>query len=352
MHHSSILFLHVFSGKSRLKTSKKMEQNGSPRPLPSSETEPDKPVAGSWRSIEGLVRCSAKYTPLTPVSFLHRAAKVFADRTAAVYEPPSGSTVRLTWRETRQRCLQLASALRCQIRISPGDIVASLALNGPAMYELHFAVPMAGAILSTLNPRLNSATLSILLGHSETKVLFVDYQLLETAQEAIELLANTGAVPPLPVLISDSDTSLTILNSVKYGYESLLATGDINFQAIYPTDEWDPISVNYTSGTTSRPKGVVYNHRGGSPPPPQVLFKMEELGFEVTHIYGLTETYGAGTYCLWKPEWDSLPPNERSRIKARQGVQHLGLEAVDVRDPFTMDSLPADGIFFFFTLID
>jgi len=318
------------------------------------------------------------------------------------------------------------------------------------MYELHFAVPMAGAILSTLNPRLNSATLSILLGHSETKVLFVDYQLLETAQEAIELLANTGAVPPLLVLISDSDTSLTILNSVKYGYENLLATGDINFQAIYPTDEWDPISVNYTSGTTSRPKGVVYNHRGaylntistfllhnmgvmptflwtvpmfhcngwclawgvaaqggtniflrkvtpkaifdnialhkvthlsaaptvlnmivnspvsdqkplphrvhvltgGSPPPPQVLFKMEELGFEVTHIYGLTETYGAGTYCLWKPEWDSLPPNERSRIKARQGVQHLGLEAVDVRDPFTMDSLPADGIFFFFTLID
>lgn len=309
------------------------------------------------------------------------------------------------------------------------------------MYELHFAVPMAGAILCALNSRLDSFTISTLLSHSEAKVLFVDYQLLKTAQEALDLLSNEGGIPPLLILISDSDAPQTVLDSVEYEYENLLANGDMGFRAINPTDEWDPISVNYTSGTTSRPKGVVYSHRGaylnaistfllhemgpmpiylwtvpmfhcngwclpwgvaaqggtniclrkvspkaifdhivlnrvthlgaaptvlnmivnspasdrralphkvrvltgGSPPPPPILSKMEELGFEVSHLYGLTETYGPGTYCVWRPEWDSLPPSERSRIKARQGVQHIGLEDVDVRDPGTMESVAADG---------
>lgn len=309
------------------------------------------------------------------------------------------------------------------------------------MYELQFAVPMAGAILCTLNSRLDSAMIPTLLLHSEAKILFVDHELFETAQEALKLLSNTGAKLPLLVLISDFDTSPTILNSVEHEYENLLANGDINFQAIRPADEWDPISVNYTSGTSSHPKGVVYSHRGaylntistillhemgvmptylwtvpmfhcngwclpwgvaaqggtnvclrkviatdildsivlhkvthfgaaptvlnmivnspvsnqtplphkvrvltgGSPAPPQVLHKMEELGFEVTQIYGLTETYGPSTYCVWKPEWEYISHSERSTIKARQGVQHLGMENVDVRDPVTMESLPADG---------
>lgn len=412
----------------------------------SSETGPEEPapVAGSWSSMDGLVRCSANYAPLTPISFLDRSAKVLSDRTALVYLPPSSSStvpVRRTWRETRQRCRRLASALARQLRISRGDVVATLAPNVPAMYELHFAVPMAGAVLCTLNSRLDSATISTLLGHSEAKVLFVDHQLLENAREALKLLSKTGATLPTLVLISDSDTSSTVLKSVEYEYEDLLANGDSGFQAIRPIDEWDPISVNYTSGTTSRPKGVVYSHRGaylnaistfllhemgamptylwtvpmfhcngwclpwgvaaqggtniclrkvtpknifdnivlhkvthlgaaptvlnmivnspisdqrplphkvrvltgGSPPPPHIFYKMEELGFEVTHIYGLTETYGPGTYCVWKPEWDSLPHSERSRFKARQGVQHLGLEDVDVRDPVTMQSVPANG---------
>lgn len=309
------------------------------------------------------------------------------------------------------------------------------------MYELHFAAPMAGAILCTLNSRLDSSMVSTLLAHSEAKVLFVDYQLISIASEAIDLLSKTGAKPPLIVLIRDSNSNEHENFQCDYEYEDLLNNGDDQFQPRMPHDEWDPISVNYTSGTTSRPKGVVYSHRGaylnaistfllhemgpmptylwtvpmfhcngwclpwgvaaqggtnicirkvspkaifdnivlhnvthmgaaptvlnmivnapvgdrrnlpnkakvltgGSPPPPQILSKMEELGFDVAHLYGLTETYGPGTYCVWKPEWDSLPRDEKSRIKARQGVQHLGLEDVDVRDPVTMESVPADG---------
>uniref|UniRef100_A0A803MAP6 4-coumarate--CoA ligase n=1 Tax=Chenopodium quinoa TaxID=63459 RepID=A0A803MAP6_CHEQI len=350
----------------------------------------------SWQKLDGLMRCPANYTPLNPITFLERSAKV-----------------------------------------------ATLAPNVPAMYELHFAVPMAGATLCALNTRLDSSMLSTLLSHSQAKVLFVDYQLLNLASEALHLMSKTGEEPPLLVLIRDSESDEHENVEYDYEYENLLANGDDQFQPQLPTDEWDPISVNYTSGTTSRPKGVVYSHRGayinaistfllhemgpmptylwtvpmfhcsgwclpwgvaaqggtniclqkvtpkaifdnivlhnvthmgaaptvlnmivnsppgdrrtlpnkvkvltgGSPPPPQVFSKMEELGFEVAHFYGLTETYGPSTYCVWKPEWDSLPVGEKSKMKARQGVQHLGLEDVDVRDPLTMESVPADDWF-------
>ncbi|XP_021811517.1 probable acyl-activating enzyme 2 [Prunus avium] len=394
----------------------------------------------SWKSMEGLVRCPANHVPLSPIVFLERAAKAYTDRTSLVY-----GCLKYTWAQTHERCLKLASALT-QLGISPGDVVATLAPNVPAMYELHFAVPMAGAVLCTLNARLDSAMISVLLSHSEAKIVFVDYQLLEIAQGAIDLLTpKTDTKPPFLVLIADSDgsssTSPTICTSNTYEYESLLETGNCGFEIRRPRSEWDPISVNYTSGTTSRPKGVVYSHRGaylnalstvllhgigsmpvylwtvpmfhcngwcltwgvaaqggtniclrkvnpkyifdnivqynvthmggaptvlnmivnspvsdqrplprkveimtgGSPPPPQILFKMEELGFGVNHLYGLTETYGPGTYCSWKPEWDSLPSNERSKLKARQGVQHLGLEEVDIKDPVTMESVTPDG---------
>ncbi|KAK3413693.1 hypothetical protein EUGRSUZ_I02237 [Eucalyptus grandis] len=268
--------------------------------------------------------------------------------------------------------------------------VATLAPNVPAAYELHFAFPMAGAILCTLTARHDPSMVLMLLKHLRAKIIFVDCQLLEVARQAIDLFNKTETEPPALVQ--------------------------------RPHGEWDPISVNYTSRTTSQPKGVVYSHRGaylksivtfllhgmgsipvylwtvpmfhcngwcltwgaaaqgstnvclrkvspkgifdsiamdnmthmeasltvevmtgGSLPPPQILSKMEGLGFSVSHLYGLTETYGPGTYCAWKPEWDSLSSDQRSSIKSRQWVQHLGLEEVDIRDTVTMESVPSDG---------
>ncbi|KAL8233876.1 hypothetical protein R6Q59_019976 [Mikania micrantha] len=389
----------------------------------------------SWRSVEGLVRCSANYVPLSPISFLERAADVYRDRTSVIY-----GSLKYTWDETYSRCVKLASALT-QLGISRGDVVSTLAPNVPAMQELHFAVPMAGAILCTFNTRHDSNMLATLLTHSQTKILFVDHQLLDTALAASSLLNHTHTKPPVIVVITDGSDLDTNING--YQYESLIAGGVSGFNVVRPTDEWDPISLNYTSGTTSRPKGVVYSHRGaylnsiatifmhgmgttsppsylwsvpmfhcngwcvtwglaavggtnvcirrcdpkdifdniavhkvthmggaptvlnmivnspitdrkplphrveimtgGAPPPPLILSKMEELGFGVSHLYGLTETYGPGTLCLWKPEWDSLPVDERLKLKTRQGVRHLGLEAVDVKDPVTMESVECDG---------
>ncbi|KAK3029171.1 hypothetical protein RJ639_039726 [Escallonia herrerae] len=439
----------------------------------------------SWESMEGLVRCSANFVPLSPISLLERSAKVYRDRTSVVY-----GSVKYTWAETHGRCVKLASALT-QLGISPGDVgtktpisctpikaglipksrqcllritltsdpsgtipdcrkgclkwlselnVATLAPNIPAMHELHFAVPMAGAVLCTLNTRHDSSMVSVLLKHSEAKAIFVDHQLLEVAEGALNLLEDMKRKPPILVLVLEADGSSPV-TTTSYEYESLLATGCNEFVIRRPKTEWDPISINYTSGTTSMPKGVVYCHRGaylnsiatvllhgmgstpvylwtvpmfhcngwcliwglaafggtniclrrvspkeifecialhkvtnmsgaptvlnmivnsslsdrqplphkveimtgGSPPPPQILLKMEELGFGVSHLYGLTETYGPGTSCIWKPEWDSLPSDDRSRFKARQGVHHIGLEDVDVKDPITMENVPADG---------
>ncbi|XP_042477879.1 butanoate--CoA ligase AAE1-like [Macadamia integrifolia] len=394
--------------------------------------------AESLKSTEGLQQCSANYVPLSPISFLERAARVYRDRTSVVY-----GTVKYTWGETLERCLRLASAL-IQKGISRGDVVAVLASNIPAMYELHFGVPMAGAVLCTLNTRLDSATMSTLLRHSEAEIIFVEHQFLKVAKVALDLLSKTAVKQPLLVLILDSQCASNTTQAVDVEdleYESLLAIGQPKFEIIRPNNEWDPIALNYTSGTTSSPKGVVYNHRGaylntlatvllhgmgampvylwtvpmfhcngwcltwglaaqggtniclrkvsaqgifdsisvhkvthmggaptvlnmivntpvnqrrplpqkvevmtgGSAPPPQVLSSMEELGFNVSHLYGLTETYGPATLCTWKPEWDSLPLEERAKIKSRQGLNHLGMEEVDIRDPVTMESVPPDG---------
>lgn len=321
-----------------------------------------------------------------------------------------------------------------------------MAPNIPAMYELHFAVPMSGAVLCALNIRHDSAMVSVLLKHSEAKLIFVDYQLLDIAQGALEILSKTTTKLPRLVLISEcgqpsppqANNNLSPPGTLIY--EDLIANGNLEFEVRRPKDEWDPISLNYTSGTTSSPKGVIYSHRGaylnalatiilnemksmpvylwcvpmfhcngwclpwsiaaqggtnvlqrsvtaegifdnisrhkvthtsgaptvlnmiinaphevrkplpgkvevmtgGAPPPPDVIFRMEELGFNVTHSYGLTETYGPGAICVWKPEWNNLSRDAQAKLKARQGVPHVGLEGIDVKDPNTMKSVPAD----------
>jgi acyl-CoA synthetase (AMP-forming)/AMP-acid ligase II len=303
------------------------------------------------------------------------------------------------------------------------------------MYELHFSVPMTGGVLCTLNTRHDVAMVSVLLKHSDAKVFLVETQFLAVAHDSLRLLADAGTTPPLVITISDTD------DGGGMDYEALLRSAPRGFEIRWPADERDPISLNYTSGTTSRPKGVIYSHRGaflntlavllindivtmpvylwtvpmfhcngwcmvwgtaakggtsicmrsvvpkvifdkivqhgvtnmggaptvlnmivnapaserkplprkvristgGAPPPPQVLAKMDELGFEVVHGYGLTETYGAATVCAWKPEWDALPPAERARIKALQGVPHNMLHEMAIKDPNTMETLPSDG---------
>ncbi|KAM0014652.1 putative AMP-dependent synthetase/ligase, AMP-binding, AMP-binding enzyme domain, ANL [Helianthus debilis subsp. tardiflorus] len=386
--------------------------------------------------MEGTIRCAANYVPLSPISFLERSAIVYRDRLSVVY----GDRVKFTWKETHQRCLKLASSIASRFRISRGDVVAVLAPNVPEMYELHFAVPMAGAVLCTLNIRHDSKMVSTLLKHSNAKLIFVDHQFIDIVKGAIEIMSKSPATVPQIVLIPDSGELPTLPKSNIIEYEALLAMGSLDFQIRRPIDECDPIALNYTSGTTSSPKGVVYSHRGaylnslaavllnemrsmpvylwtvpmfhcngwcltwavaaqggtnvclravtakgifgsisqhqvthmggaptvlnmiinapetervplpgkvtvmtgGAPPPSQVVFGMEQLGFDVCHAYGLTETYGPGTVCAPKPEWDSLPLETQAKLKSRQGVTHLGMEEVDVKDPETMKSVAWD----------
>ncbi|CAL5052629.1 unnamed protein product [Urochloa decumbens] len=403
--------------------------------------------------MDGTVLCAANHVPLTPINFLEHAALVYPDRPAIVASAP-GSALPRTWRETRVRCVRLAAAL-AGLGVARHDVVAVFAQNIPAMCELHFGIPMAGAVICALNSRLDAAMASVLVLHSEAKVIFVDYLLLDVAKEALSLVTKAGDRPPRVVLIKElldqssrhpESNDKTYVQPYDYEYETLIGNGGSSpdFTIRWPADENEPIALNYTSGTTSRPKGVVYTHRGaylnsiatiimnemvgpppvylwtvpmfhcngwcltwgvaakggthvclrkvtaaavfdaiarhgvthmggaptvlsmivnstaeerkplpggrppvtvkagGAPPPPQVLLRMEALGFHVIHGYGMTETYGPATFCAWKPEWDPLPPEQRARIKARQGLHHLGLE-VDVKDPATMRSVPADG---------
>ncbi|GAA0183058.1 ligase [Lithospermum erythrorhizon] len=391
--------------------------------------------------MEGKIKCSANYVALTPISFLERSAIVYRDRVSIV-----DGDVKYTWRQTRERCVKFASALTHKLGVSRNDVVAVLAPNIAAMYELHFAVPMAGAVLCTLNIRHDASMVAVLLKHSGAKVFIVDGQFMEIGKEALQILSTTSKkLIPLVLISDNSSTSRTTSDSSHtsgiFEYEYLLGTGRPEFEIVRPNDECDPIALNYTSGTTSSPKGVIYSHRGaylnslsavllnemtsmpvylwtvpmfhcngwsmtwgvaaqggtnvcvrnvtakgifdsiveqrvtymsgaptvlnmiinapeadkkplpgkvavmtgGAPPPPHVIFKMEQLGFLVTHSYGLTETYGPGTICSWKPEWNSLPPDARAKLRARQGVTHIGMEEVDVKYPTTMKSVPSDG---------
>ncbi|HWX12683.1 MAG TPA: acyl-CoA synthetase [Trinickia sp.] len=379
----------------------------------------------------GLGKRAANFTALTPLKFIERTAAVYPSGLAVVH-----GDVRRTWGETYARARRLASALSAR-GIGFGDTVAFMLPNTPPMVEAHFGVPMIGAVLNTLNTRLDAATLAFMLNHGEAKAVFVDREfsmVMRTVLPAVER----------PILVVDVDDPMYRGPGERIGaieYEALLASGEPAFGWEPPADEWNAISLNYTSGTTGNPKGVVYHHRGaytnaisnilewdmpkhavylwtlpmfhcngwcfpwtvaaragvnvclrkveakavfdlirsehvthycgapivhnmlvnapdevkagidhrvsamvaGAAPPAAMIEKLERLGFELTHVYGLTEVYGPAAVCPQQAQWSSLDVGERARLNARQGVSYHLQDAVTVLNPDTMQPVPADG---------
>ena len=384
-----------------------------------------------WMADEtGLDKTAANYVPLTPLSHLRRAAHVFADDVAVVY-----GDHRKTYAQYHDRCTRLASALAA-MGVSPGDVVATLIPNLPAQAEANFGVPACGAVLNTINIRLDVATVAYIFAHGGARVVLVDSQFLDLAEAARDKMQGDG-----PVIVEVPDPGAGYPASGRHQtYEDLLAGGDPGFDWIMPGDEWESLALNYTSGTTGQPKGVVYHHRGaylmtmgtviswqmvlrprylaivplfhcngwnhtwmmpllggtliccrditapaiydaianqgathfggapivlnmivnapedqrlpfdhtvevftaGAPPAPATLSKIEKLGFHVTQVYGLTETFGHVTECLWKSDWDNETEAGRAAIKARQGVAMPMMDDITVMDE-NMVQIPMDG---------
>jgi fatty-acyl-CoA synthase len=378
-----------------------------------------------------LDRNPANFQPLTPLGFLERAAAVFPDRLAIVHGP-----LRRSYRDFYARSRRLASAL-AKRGLGRGDTVAVMLANTPAMLECHYGAPMCGAVLNALNTRLDAATIAFMLDHGEAKALIVDREFSAVTNAALRM----AKARPLLIAYDDPEYVGPGERLGEIEYEAFLAEGDEAFEWLRPRDEWDAIALNYTSGTTGDPKGVVYHHRGANllamgnivtadvgphpvylwtlpmfhcngwcfpwsisvkagvhvclrqvrakalydliaehgvthlcgapivmsvllnasgeekkplphivrfftaaaPPPAAMLAAMREAGFEVTHLYGLTEVYGPAVVNDWKAEWDGLDGPAQAALKARQGVRYHALEDLDVMDPDTMRSLPADG---------
>jgi fatty-acyl-CoA synthase len=378
-----------------------------------------------------LDRNPANFEPLSPLQFLERAAWTFPNKTAVIH-----GALERTWGETRARCHKLADAL-VKRGIGKGDTVAVLAANTPEMMELHFGVPLTGAVINTINTRLDAEIIGFILDHGEASAVFVDREFSETMAGALK----KAKAQPFVIDIDDPEFEGPGSCIGEMDFEAFLALGDENYPYRAPADEWDAISLNYTSGTTGDPKGVVYSHRGAylnsmcnaltwsmpqhpvylwtlpmfhcngwcfpwamalqagvnvclrqvragaifdaiakhkvdhmcgapivlnlianakasekkpfdhvvkvmtaaAPPPPSTLEAMEREGFDVLHVYGLTETYGPSVVCAWHDEWNELAPADKAAVKARQGVRYAALDDLSVRDPETMDVVPDDG---------
>jgi fatty-acyl-CoA synthase len=400
------------------------------RPAPVSAQRSSAPREASLYE-NGLERNPANFQPLTPLTFLERAASVYPDHTAIIH-----GGRRWSYAEFYARARRLASAL-AKRGIGRGDTVAVMLANTPAMLECHYGVPMAGAVLNALNTRLDASIIAFSLDHGEAKVVIADREFSKVMKEALAL----AKARPLVIDYDDPEFSGPGERIGSMEYEDLLKEGDPDFSWLMPNDEWDAIALNYTSGTTGDPKGVVYHHRGAyllalgnvvtcamgghpvylwtlpmfhcngwcfpwtvsvvagtnvclrqvrapamydaiathkvthlcgapivmatllnasatekkplphvvnfataaAPPPEKVLAEMKEAGFDVTHVYGLTEVYGPAVVNDWHAEWDALSGSEQAAKKARQGVRYHVLEALDVLDPETMQPVPRDG---------
>ncbi|MGQ3672926.1 acyl-CoA synthetase [Xanthobacter sp. TB0136] len=379
-----------------------------------------------------LDRNAANFRPLTPIGFLERSASVFPEHTAIIH-----GSLRRNYRDFYARSRRLASALT-KLGIGRGDTVAVMLSNVPAMLEAHYGVPMTGAVLNSLNTRLDAAILAFTIDHGEAKVVITDREFSPVMKVALAMSVRK----PIVIDYDDPEYDGAGDRIGRMEYEEFLETGDPDFDWQSPSDEWDAIALNYTSGTTGDPKGVVYHHRGAhllavgnvvtcslgkhpvylwtlpmfhcngwcfpwsitlvagthvclrqvrakamydaiadyrvthmcgapiimstllgapeedkralpgkvefitaaAPPPEAVLAAMQDAGFNVVHVYGLTEVYGPSVVNDWHAEWDALPANERAVKKARQGVRYAAMDAVDVLDPETMQSVPADGV--------
>jgi fatty-acyl-CoA synthase len=384
---------------------------------------------------QGLERNSANFTPITPLLFLERSAEIYPNRLAVIH-----GQLRQTWQQTYDRCRRLASALS-KHGIGLGDTVAVMLPNTPPMVEAHFGIPMVGAVLNALNTRLDPESIAFMLNHGEAKVVIVDPEFSGAMKKALEIAKKESGREFLVIDIEEKEFNVPGERLGKLTYEQLLAEGDPQYAWQVPADEWQAICLNYTSGTTGNPKGVVYHHRGaainavsnildwdinkhpvylwtlpmfhcngwcfpwtvaaraginvclrrvdaqhifaaikeygvthycaapivhnllvnapaemkagvpvgvkgliaGAAPPASIIEGMEKLGFDLTHVYGLTEVYGPAAICVKQDEWNDLDIGERARLNARQGVRYHMQQAISVLDPETMEPVPADG---------